>query len=192
MRLNVVAWSVASLLIGGCGGEDPPPPAAAAASAPPSASPTSEPSSTVGADAPRPTALGPMVDAKTCGNFGWGNIGPARIAGVDYPESLPVACFNSAEVASADFLVPATALSLTAAVGIEDHTKNTDAKATFSVLNAVTGKPLSEAVTVAYGQPASPFTVPVAGATRIRLQTRFTQTRPGLITACWATPTFVS
>jgi NPCBM/NEW2 domain len=202
---RLAAILLAALAMAACDGSDSGGPAAASSppistSVPPTSgngsesltvtASTSSSESVVGPAHAQPQGLDTIVDSKACGNFGWGNRAPARIAGVDYPKSLPVACFNNGDVASADFLVPSGARLLTGAVGIEDHTTNTDAKAKCFVLNAVTGKPLFESNSLAYGQPATRLSASVEGVTRIRLQVEFSEAHSGLITASWASMMF--
>jgi NPCBM/NEW2 domain len=106
---------------------------------------------------------------------------------MDYPDSLPVSCFGSGDVASVDFLVPSGAKLLTGVAGIDDNTVDTNARVIFSVLDTA-HKPLVPSKTLAYGQ-AWKLSVPLDGVGRIRLQTEY-KSNKDLVMARWANMQF--
>jgi hypothetical protein len=169
-------------------------PAAASATATTSGSPQQTQPSTdtvVGSPNNAPQDLGDAVTWENCGNFGWGNPGPVRIAGTDYPSSLIVTCYLNAQVVWMDFLVPSGSTLLTGVVGIGDHSPETNGKAMFTVLDA-SRKPLVASKTLSYGQSWS-LAVPVKGVARIRLQVQYINRAGGdFITACWANMQFTA
>ena len=148
-----------------------------------------QPTAVTSSPTPAPQGLGDVVSPVNCGNFGWYNIGPAKIAGIEHSAAFPISCFNNGEKASADFVVPAGAVSLSGVVGIDDKTDNPDSSAIYTVLNPA-GQPLAPSTTVAYGHDAT-VDVPLNGAVRVRLQVQFEMAHGGLVRACWADMQFM-
>jgi hypothetical protein len=127
-----------------------------------------------------------------CGNFGWGHREALLIASVEYPNSLPVRCFGD-NVASVDFLAPRGYEVLVGTIGVEDNTENASSSVEFSVLNAITGEYLLTPTTLTYGQAGQRVSVQLSGATRVRLETKYSQVgESSLITAVWADMKFTS